>query len=107
MTTSLPKLKKLVGMSSWGSAEEVERRNRILVSLWAYAYEFESVSLVSDAEFDKKCLEIDLTKITHNAKLDAFFRKEFSPYTGQWIHKHPELDKMKQLFNRTRKFYGE
>lgn len=91
----------------WGTAEEVERRNRVLVSLWAYAYEFESVSLVSDGDFDEKCLSIDLTRKTGNVKLDSFFEKEFSPHTGQWIHKHPELEKMKQLFERLRKNYGE
>lgn len=89
----------------WGSPEEVERRNRILVALWAYSYEFESVSLVSDAEFDSKCLEINLGVDTSNKLLDNYFREEFSPYTGQWVRKHPELDKLKQLFFRVRGIY--
>jgi hypothetical protein len=28
---------------------------------------------------------------TGHAKLDRFFATEFSPSTGQWIYKHPEL----------------
>lgn len=39
---------------------------------------------------------------TGNALLDAYFRSEFSAYTGQWIHKHPDLDKVKALYE---KFY--
>lgn len=78
----------------------VERRNRILVSLWAYAYEFEDNPLVSDAVFDKKASEIKPATSTGNAELDAFFRTEFSPTTGMWVRTHPELHKLKKLYNR-------
>lgn len=78
----------------------VERRNRILVSLWAYAYEFEDYSLVSDAVFDRKVSEIKPAISTGNVELDAFFRSEFSPITGMWVHKHPKLTKLKKLYNR-------
>jgi hypothetical protein len=44
----------------WGSEIEIERKRRINVSLWAYAYERESDSLVSDAECLKITLEITL-----------------------------------------------
>lgn len=77
---------------------ELERRRRIRISLWAYAYEYESESLVSDAEFDKQCLLVTPNIPTGHPILDKFFRKEFSPHTGQWIHKHPELNKVKHLY---------
>lgn len=86
---------------SWNpSPLEIERRNRIRVALWAYTYEFESVSLVSDAEFDKACLEIDLSVATDRPELDEWFKDNFSPYTGQWIHNHPELKKLKDIYKR-------
>lgn len=77
-----------------------ETRNRIMLSLYAYAYEFENTSLVSDNEYDKLSYLIDITKKTGNKKLDKFFVEHFNPCTGQWIHKHPELDKLKQRYNR-------
>lgn len=80
--------------------EELERRKRILVSIWAYAYEFESVSLVSDAEFDEVCKSIDKEVLTGNDKMDKFFKESFEAYTGQWIHSHPELEKIKKLYNK-------
>lgn len=82
---------------------EIERYNRIRLSIAAYAYEFKNESIMSDGEFDKLCLQINPNKSTiedsHDEKqiqrydiLDKFFKEEFSPDTGQWIHKHPELE---------------
>lgn len=84
------------------SGDEIatERHNRILVSLWAYAYEFECCSLVSDAVFDKKANEIKPEVSTGHTELDAFFRAEFSPITGMWVHNHPEIYKLRKLYNR-------
>ena len=84
----------------WGSEIEVERRNRIMVSLWAYAYEFKAVSLVDDHTFDAVCLTINPWTSTGHAALDDFFAGEFDPSTGMWIYKHPELDKLERLFER-------
>jgi hypothetical protein len=80
------------------SYEEVERRNRIRLSLFAYAYEFESDSLISDGDYDRLSYKIDKSRNTGNEKLDKFFREEFEPHTGQWIRKHPELDKLKAMY---------
>ena len=80
------------------SYEEVERRNRIRLSIFAYAYEFESDSLISDGDYDRLSNKIDKNRSTGNKKLDKFFREEFEPDTGQWIHKHPELDKLRALY---------
>lgn len=77
-----------------------EIRNRIKLSVAAYAYEFEGQSVMSDADFDTLSLKIDKTVKTGNKELDDFFQKEFDPSTGQWIHKHPQLDKVKEVYKR-------
>ena len=56
------------------------------VLLWAYAYEYESDPLVSDAEFDETCYKIDLSIDTDRPDMDEWFRKNFEPYTGSWIY---------------------
>lgn len=84
----------------WGSPIEVERRNRIRLSVAAYAYEFENDSIISDGDFDSLAETIDLQISTENEKLDEFFKAHFSPFTGQWIHDHPELEKLKTIYNR-------
>ena len=75
-----------------------ERRRRIVLSLAAYAYEVHSESRMSDAEFDGLALSIDTSIDTGHPVMDEFFRKEFHPHTGQWIHSHPELDKLEALY---------
>ena len=91
---------------------EQERKNRIKLSLAAYAYEFKNTSIISDAEFDKLALAIntevstieeyhtDLVQIERYKLLDNFFKTEFQPDTGQWIHKHPELDRLEALYHK-------
>jgi hypothetical protein len=85
---------------SWGSKTEVETRRRILLSLWAYAYEFEDDSLVPDHIFDSESKKVDLKIKTNNSKMDKWFAKSFDPSTGMWIKDHPELDKIKEIYNR-------
>lgn len=82
----------------WGSEVEIERKRRINVSLWAYAYEVENDSLVSDEIYDSECLKINPEMGTGNRKMDTFFRKQFSSDTGLWIHKHPELNRIKEIY---------
>ena len=90
------------------SSSEVERRNRIRISIAAVAYEMYSDPIISDAEFDELALKIrpDMSTGTRSRdkKHDEFFRTEFSPDTGQWIYKHPFLTKTKNLymFGRTK-----
>lgn len=79
---------------------EIETRRRIMVAVWAYAYEFENVSIVSDHHFDAECLKVNLSISTMRPDLDKWFRAEFDPSTGVWIHNHPELDKIKALYER-------
>lgn len=75
-----------------------ETRNRIRVSVAAYAYEIENDPIMSDAEFDELAASIDTTLATSRAEEDMFFLVEFEPHTGSWIHKHPDLPGIKRLF---------
>ena len=84
----------------WGSDVEQQTRLRIKLTIAAYAYEIMNHSIMSDADFDKKCLEVDLSIDTGNKELDDFFKKEFDPSTGQWIHKHPEKRKIGYLLGK-------
>lgn len=70
---------------------------RIRLSVAAYAYEMMDTSIMSDAQFDKLCREVDPMVSTGNRKLDAFFRKHFDPSTGVWVRKHPEQRKLERL----------
>jgi len=87
---------------TWGSEKEKQIRLRIQLSVAAYAYEIDNNSIMSDAEFDEKCLLIDPDFKTGNRKMDNFFKKHFNPSTGQWIHKHPEKRKINGIYT---KFY--
>ena len=84
--------------NEWGSEIEREVKRRINVSLWAYAYEVENDSLVSDNIYDMECLKINLKISTGNKKLDRFFRKEFDPDTGSWVHDHPGIDRIQEIY---------
>jgi hypothetical protein len=85
---------------SWGLPVEIERRNRIAVALWAHAYEVRHMSLVPDSVFDEWALRIRPDIDTGRPELDAFFRQEFSPHTGMWVHRHPERHNLDAMFHR-------
>ena len=78
--------------------KRTEIRNRILVAVYAYAYEFEHDSLVTDSEFDQLALKINPKVKTGNRIMDKFFMNHYDPCTGMWIHKHPQLDGIKWLY---------
>lgn len=88
------------GPVKWGSRVEKEVWRRIKLSVAAYAYEFKDSQIITDAEFDKMCKQVDVTIDTGNKKMDSYFKKIFDPSTGQWIHRHPELNKIAQLYER-------
>jgi len=79
---------------------EKERMNRIRLSIYAYAYEVENDSLVSDEEFDRLSRSIDPNVSTNHKVMDSFFRKKFHPDTGMWIHEHPEINRIKELYEK-------
>jgi len=87
-------------MTKWGSVVEHERRRRIFLCVWAYAYEFGAAPLVEDYVFDFEASMVDPQVNTGNDVLDKFFREEFDPDTGMWIHKHPDLEGIKRVYER-------
>lgn len=90
------------------TSHEVEKRRRIRLSLAAYAYEFHDDPIMSDAEFDELAKNIDIRVKTGDSALDKihdeFFREEYSPDTGQWIHKHPFPGRLEWLYQRSKKW---
>lgn len=84
----------------WGTTIEIERRNRILVSVCAYAYEILGESLVSDHDYDKMARSINTSVSTGNATLDAFFKSHYTAHSGMWIHNHPELDRVATYYHK-------
>ena len=80
-----------------------EIRNRIRLSLASYSYEFHDDSLMTDAEFDKLSREINPNEKTGNELIDRFFREEFMVDSGMWIRRHPELDKLKLIYEPLRR----
>jgi hypothetical protein len=83
----------------WGTQVEREIRRRIVLSVAAYSYEYEDESVMSDAEFDKMSLEVQPRMKTGNDEMDRFFKNNFDPSTGQWIRKHPEISRIKRIYN--------
>jgi len=81
-------------------AETKERRLRIRLSVAAYAYEYENDSIMSDAEFDGLCKQVNLEQGTGYRKLDNYFRKEFMPDTGMWVRKHPDKRGLATIYHR-------
>jgi hypothetical protein len=74
-----------------------ETRRRIRLAVAAYTYEIMQCPVMSDSEFDELAKSIDLTVDTRRPDLDKWFRKNFDPFTGMWIHGHPERRRIEQL----------
>ncbi len=83
---------------------EVERRNRIRLTVAAYAYEIKGEEIMSDAAFDRLAQSIDRNMSTGYEVTDRFFREEFSAMTGMWIHKHPELKRVSDIYQHIRSY---
>lgn len=75
-----------------------EIRNRIRLSVAAYAYEVAADPIMSDGEFDKLALAIRPRELTGRPILDLFFLESFEPHTGIWIRDHPELAGIARLY---------
>ena len=75
-----------------------EIKNRIRLSVAAYAYEYKDDPVMSDAEFDELSQKINPTEKTGNRKLDNFFKKHFQPDTGMWVRRHPEKNKLDYIY---------
>jgi len=77
-----------------------EIRNRIKLSIAAYAYEFEDDAIMSDHEFDELSLKINPEEKTGNDLMDKFFKNHFESHTGMWIRKHPEIKRLHSLYKK-------
>ena len=75
-----------------------EIKNRIKLSIAAYAYEYKDDPIMSDDEFDSLAKSINPNEKTGNRKLDNFFKNHFATDTGMWIHKHPERNKLAYIY---------
>lgn len=83
-------MQKIVNMKEVKSFEKV-RRDRIRLALAAYSYEILNISIIDDAAYDVLALEVHKNRDTITGHpLDLFFKEEFNPYTGAWIHSYPE-----------------
>ena len=80
------------------TSEEIKRRIKLCIA--AYAYEIKNDSIMPDTTFDEECKKVDVTITTGNDKIDNFFKTHFDPCTGQWIHNHPEQERLKELYTR-------
>lgn len=77
-----------------------QTRLRIKISLAAYAYEVLNESIMPDGDYDRLARRIDPSKLTGNKILDDFFRREYSPHTGVWIHGHPDKAGLQNILYR-------
>lgn len=81
------------------SIVEKETHKRIKLAVAAYAYEFMNTEIMSDGEFDNLAKSVNLSVSTNRPDLDNWFRREFKPHTGLWIHKHPELKRIGEIYD--------
>lgn len=77
-----------------------EIRNRLKISVYAFAYEIKHDSLISDYEYDLLAKKINVNVSTNNKLLDEFFRDCYTPDSGMWVTKHPELGKLNKLYEK-------
>lgn len=75
-----------------------ETHKRIKVAVAAYAYEIAGAEIMPDAEFDALAASIDLTVATGRPDMDCWFIFNFQPHTGQWIWKHPQLQRIGEIY---------
>ena len=77
-----------------------EIRNRIKLSVAAYAYEFKGDSIMTDHEYDELSRKINPSEETGNDMMDKFFKTQFQPDTGMWVRCHPEVKKLDYLYKK-------
>lgn len=82
----------------WGTVVEHERRNRILISVYAFAYEYCCHSIVDDQTYDTLARKINTQLWTGQPALDIFFRTHYSADTGMWIRQHPNQDGIERIY---------
>lgn len=70
-----------------------------MLAVWAYAYEIMGETLVSDHHFDDECRKVNLLQPTGNKQMDAWFKKNFEPCSGMWVHNHPNKKRLAEMAN--------
>lgn len=83
--------------------QDSEKRKRIFIALWAYAYEVENDPLVPDGVYDSVSHSIDVSIPTDNPEMDEWFKKNFVADTGQWIHIHPGIKRLREIYKHITK----
>lgn len=78
------------------------RHDRIKIAVAAWAYEKGYRPIMSDAEYDALSQRVDRQRnvATGNHRLDRFFQRHFDANTGLWIHKHPDLSGIENIYAR-------
>lgn len=78
------------------------RHDRIKIAVAAWAYEKGYRPIMSDADYDSLSARVDQQRnvATGNHRLDRFFQRHFTRDTGLWIHKHPDLRGIENIYAR-------
>lgn len=87
----------------------LETKRRIDLAVAAWAYENTGDATLSDAKFDKLAYSIrpevstvrdhmDAKEKRRARKLDKFFKEVFKPFTGQWVHSHPDKHLLERIY---------
>ena len=92
----------MINLFSHRTRTEVERWRRIKLTVWAYAYEIANDPIATDEQFDVLARQIDVSIPTGRDDLDDWWRQNFQPHTGMWIHNHPEKHLARKIYERFR-----
>lgn len=84
-------------MSNLSPEAQLERKRRIQLSVWAYAYELLDHSIVDDYRYDAVARQSDTFIETGNDELDLWWMINFDPSTGVWVHKHPHKERLREI----------
>lgn len=92
-------------LRKWGEGHagltELVRHSRIKVAVAALAYE-KFKPIMSDTQYDQlsQLVYTERNIATGNHRLDRFFRRHFTPDTGLWVHQHPNLPALEDIYAR-------
>lgn len=79
---------------------EIERDRRNVISVATFASEIADTPIWRPSQWSYHAEKIDREIGTGHPVLDEFFRYQFSPMSGVWIHEHPELATIESTFTR-------
>ncbi|NQZ19989.1 MAG: hypothetical protein HRT44_12145 [Bdellovibrionales bacterium] len=83
-------------MTNWRSSKN-QKKLRIRLAVLSYAYEFLDQSLIPDPEYDELAKQVDTSIPTDRPDLDEWFKENYSEYTGSWVHRHPEIERIAEI----------